>query len=187
MLENNNPNLPQMLQRCQSTCIDTTSAPASQRDHIRQEAIERVASQTLMSLSGNFGFSKLISTVNEYNQTLAHLSIVLGFHSLLRRLIEWDIDLEIADVNGLTALHFAYLKGDPRSVEVLQWGAASELVQDKLGRLPEDLGPENLMSEFDAYEDPIRTEGSQQVSPLPDPMPLHGVNDTEENEASVNL
>jgi hypothetical protein len=187
MLENNNPNIDQVLQRCLNARGDTTNAQASQGDHIGQKAIERVASQTLMSLSGSFGFSKLISTVNEYNQTLAHLSVVLGFHSLLRRLIEWDIDLEIADVNGLTALHFAYLKGDPSSVEILQWGGASELVQDKLGRFPEDLGPENLMSEFDACEDPIRTEGSQQVSPSLDPMPLHGANVTEENEASVNL
>jgi hypothetical protein len=54
-------------------------------------------------------------------------------------LSNWGINLAIADVNGLTALHCAYMKGDLESVRTLRRGGASETVTDKLGRTPSEL------------------------------------------------
>ena len=86
---------------------------------------------------------------NDYSQTLAHLSIFYGYPSLLRHLAEWRIDLTIADVNGLTALHCAFMKGDLDSVRILRQGGAPETVTDKLGRTPSDLQPEGFGSAID--------------------------------------
>jgi len=91
-------------------------------------------------------FHKILSTTNDYSQTFAHLSILYGYPSLLRHLVEWCIDLAISDVNGLTALHCAFMKGDLDSVHILRQGGASETVTDKLGRTPSELGPGGFSS-----------------------------------------
>ena len=98
----------------------------------------------LACLQARSDFPEIVSTTNGYNQTLAHLSSCYGYPSLLSHLVEWGIDLTIADVNGLTALHWAYLKGNRDSVRILWRGGASETVADKLGRTPSELQPEGL-------------------------------------------
>ena len=94
-------------------------------------------------------FHEILSTTNDFSQTLAHLSIFYGYPSLLRRLVEWCIDLAIPDVNGLTALHCAFMKGDLDSVRILRRGGAPETATDKLGRTPSDLQPEGFGSAID--------------------------------------
>ena len=89
-------------------------------------------------------FQEILSTTNDYSQTLAHLSIFYGYPSLLSHLVEWGIDLAISDINGLTALHCAFMKGDLDSVRILRRGGASKSVTDKLGRTPSDLQPEGF-------------------------------------------
>ena len=75
-------------------------------------------------------FHEILSTTNDYSQALAHLSISYGYPSLLRHLVEWGIDLAISDINGLTALHCAFMKGDLDSVRILRRWGASETVTD---------------------------------------------------------
>jgi len=94
-------------------------------------------------------FQEILSTTNDYSQTLAHLSIFFGYPSLLRHLIEWGTDLAISDINGLTAFHCAFMKGDLDSVRILRQGGASETVTDKLGRTPSDLQPEGFSLTID--------------------------------------
>jgi hypothetical protein len=89
-------------------------------------------------------FHEIVSTTNDYDQTLAHLSVFYDYPSLLGRLVEWNINLTIADVNGLTALHCAYMKGGLDSVRTLRSGGAPESAMDKLGRTPSELLPEGL-------------------------------------------
>ena len=90
-----------------------------------------------------------MSTTNEYGQSLAHLAILYDHPSLLHHLVDWGIDLALSDVNGLTALHFAYMKGDRHGVRVLRRGDAPEAAKDKLGRIPSDLQPEGFDGGFD--------------------------------------
>ena len=104
--------------------------------------IESSILEALLSLREITNFDDILSTSNDSNQTLAHLSILYGFRSLLRHLVEWRIDLTVADINGFTALHCAYLKEDRESIQILLRGGASSSIEDILGRVPRDLAPE---------------------------------------------
>lgn len=127
------------------------------------EQIEVSVLEALLSLREKSNFDDIVSTTNDSNQTLAHLSVLLGYISLLRHLVEWRIDLTVADVSGLTALHCAYLKEDRESIRILLRGGASS-TEDKLGRYPRDLAPEGS----DLRDEEIGTaEGS---SPIEYPM-----------------
>ena len=110
----------------------------------RDDPIEIGLIEALSCLQARPNFHEIVSTANDYHQTLAHLAILYDYPSLLGRLAEWPIDLTIADVNGLTALHCAYMKGDLDSVRILRRGGASETATDKLGRTPSELLPEGL-------------------------------------------
>ena len=71
-------------------------------------------------------FDELVSITNDYNQTLAHFAVTFGYPKLLRRLVEWEIDLTIADVNRLTALDCAYRGGEKAVIELLLNAGAPE-------------------------------------------------------------
>jgi len=107
-----------------------------------QNPIETGLVHALSCIQGRPNFCEIVSTTNEYSQTLAHLAILYDYPSLLRHLVDWCIDLAIPDVNGLTALHCAYLKGDLPGVQILRRGGAPDAAKDKLGRIPSDLQPE---------------------------------------------
>ena len=109
----------------------------SQADQMESSIIE-----ALQSLRKKFDFDSIVSTSDDSGRTLAHLAVQFGYISLLKHLVEWRIDLKVADVSGLTALHCAYLKGDQESIRILLRADAPLYVKDKLGRLPKDLAPE---------------------------------------------
>ena len=109
-----------------------------------QNTIETGLVHALSCIQAIPNFREIVSTTNEYSQTLAHLAILYDYPSLLRHLVDWFIDLSISDVNGLTALHLAYMKGDLPSVRNLQRGGAPEAAKDRLGRIPSDLQPEGF-------------------------------------------
>ena len=103
--------------------------------------IESSLIRALLSLHEKPNFDDIVSTSNDSSQTLAHLSVLFGYISLLKHLVDWRIDLTIADISGLTALHCAYLKEDQESIRILLSAGASPSVKDKLGRVPRDLAP----------------------------------------------
>jgi hypothetical protein len=115
----------------------------------RDDPIETALVDILSCLQTRPNIHEILSTTNDYSQTLAHLSILYGYPSLLRHLVEWGIDLAISDINGLTALHCAFMKGDLDIVRILRRGGASETVTDTLGRTPSDLQPEGFSSAID--------------------------------------
>ena len=71
--------------------------------------------QALEPLQSTDNFDKFVSMTNDYNQTLAHLAVMFRYFKLRKRLVDWGIDLTIADVNGLIPLHCAYRVGVGRS------------------------------------------------------------------------
>ena len=119
--------------------------PQPQKDSGKSQAnqIESSVIKALQSLRKKFDFDDIVSTTDDSNRTLAHLSVQFGYIVLLEHLVEWRIDLTVADVSGLTALHCAYLKGDQESTRILLRAGAPLDVRDNLGRLPRDL--EGLM------------------------------------------
>ena len=114
-----------------------------------QNPIETGLVHALSSIQARPNFREIVSATNEYSQTLAHLAILYEYPSLLRHLVDWSIDLAISDVNGLTALHCAYMKGDLPSVQILRRGGAPVAAKDRLGRIPSDLQPEGFGRGFD--------------------------------------
>ena len=109
-------------------------------------------------------FDELVSITNDYNQTLAHFAVMFGYPKLLRRLVEWEIDVTITDVNGLTALHCVYRGGEKMLIEPLLNAGASENVLDALGRIPAHLMP----NEFEASEIALGTFGQAPSDSMPE-------------------
>ena len=120
-----------------------------QEDHVPQESDDPLAEQVessllqaLQSLRKNPDFDDIVSTSNDFSQTLVHLSVLFGYMNLLEYLVWWGIDLAVADISGLTALHYACQKEDWVSIRALLRGRAPSSIEDNLGRVPRDLLPE---------------------------------------------
>ena len=133
------------------------------------DEIETAIIHALASLQDIQDSRRVISKTNDYKQTLAHFAVHFGYINLLRRLVGWDIDLTIADVNGFTALHFAYKEGDRACVNLLLEEGASETVLDALGRAPSHLMPEGFasLSDYDsdtASDDQLELEQQHDAS-----------------------
>ena len=122
------------------------------------DEVETAIIQALAPLQDTLDFGEIISKTNEYKQTLAHFAVCFEYTRLLRRLVEWNIDLTIADVNGFTALHCAYKEGNRACVDLLLAKGASETVLDALGRAPSHLMPEGFASLSDHDADMTRTK-----------------------------
>jgi len=100
---------------------------------------ERAFMTVLNPLISLPNFKQRLDLVNAYGQTLLHLAIHLRYRALVRRLIEWGIDLHQKDINGFTALHCAHLCGDWVSADYLQRAGATVIALDGLGRSPVQL------------------------------------------------
>jgi len=113
--------------------------PTSQFYSIGAAELEGWTLQFLTSLADTPSWENTISLVNEHHQTLAHLAVLFRYTTLLKKVAQWGIDVDVQDVNGFTALHCAYLCGDLDSVGVLKGYGADEDIQDTLGRQPLDM------------------------------------------------
>ena len=86
----------------------------------QEDPIETGLVHALSCIQARPKFREIVSTTNKYSQTLAHPANLHDYPSLLRHLVDWYIDLAISDVNGLPALHCAYMKGGLHSVQILR-------------------------------------------------------------------
>ena len=86
---------------------------------------------------------ELVSITHDHNETLAHFAVMFGYPKLLRRLVEWDIDLTIAD-----PLYCAYSGGRKAVIELPLNARAPENISDALGRTRAHLMP----NEFEASD-----------------------------------
>ena len=131
-------------------------------EETRHDEIELEIFQILAPLRNTPDFGEHISKTNDYKQTLAHFAVVFGYINLLNRLVGWNIDLTIADVNGFTALHCAYKMGDIVCVDLLLENGASETVLDALGRAPPHLMPEGVSSSHD-HDTDVNSDGQPEL------------------------
>ena len=138
------------------TALEPLTAFDGTQGRIGREApIETRLVEALRYLEVQPNVGEILSTTNDWGQTLAHLSILHAYPSLLSHLVDWHINLTIADVNGLTALHYAYMKGDMDSVRTLRRGGASETVMDTLGLTPLDLLPEGFGAKVEEFDSDV--------------------------------
>jgi len=82
------------------------------------------------------------TTSNDSSPTLTHLPFLYGCVSLIRHLVERRIDLTVADISGLIALHCAHLDEEWENIRIPLRGGELFSIKFKLGRSPRDLLPE---------------------------------------------
>ena len=103
--------------------------------------LEEVFIFFLRTYSAHPNWTQIISSCNDYGQTMAHLSATLGQLRLLRHLFIWGINLNAMDNAGLTALHYAYLFKQEDCAKFLIQSGVNQFILDDLGRSPSDLDP----------------------------------------------
>ena len=108
---------------------------------LEEADLEELAINFLCPYSTHPNWKQIISSSNEYGQTIAHISVTLGYLRLLRHLYRWEIDLNVVDNMGSTALHDAYLFRQEECARFLIHSGASPHSLDNLGRSPSDLDP----------------------------------------------
>ena len=105
------------------------------------EELEDVSIRFLSAHSKATNWKQIVSLQNDFGQTMAHIAVMLGYPRLLGSLIGWGIDLNLTDLNGSTALHYAFLCNESACAVLLIRSGADELALDELGRSAWDLNP----------------------------------------------
>jgi len=103
--------------------------------------LEDISIHFLCTYSTHPNWTQIVSTRNEYGQTLAHIAVTLGYFRLLQHLFRWQIDLNIVDSMGFSALHYAYLFKQEECANMLIHSGVDRFILDDLGRSPADLDP----------------------------------------------
>ena len=103
--------------------------------------LEEVSIHFLRTYSVHPNWNQIVSSSNDYGQTIAHISVTLGYLRLLRQLFTWEIDLNAVDNMGLSALHYAYLFKQEGCARFLIHSRVDQSILDDLGRSASDLDP----------------------------------------------
>ena len=103
--------------------------------------LEDISIHFLCTYSAQPNWKQRVSVCNEYGQTMAHICVTLGYIRLLQHLFMWQIDLNVVDNMGLTALHYAYLFRQEECARLLIRSGANPFILDDLGRSPSNLNP----------------------------------------------
>ena len=106
---------------------------------IDNQELEELGVRFLESRSHVRDWSNNLSVADQNRQTIAHRCVLLNYTQLLTRVVGWDIDLDVQDVSGLTALHCAYLCENWACVRILKNAGAGENIKDNLGRIPREM------------------------------------------------
>ena len=95
-----------------------------------------------------------VSSRNQDGQTLAHVSVMLGYLRLLSSLIEWGIDLNLTGFMGSTALHYVLLSNESACAVFLLCPDVAKLALDGLGRPPWDLNRRSHITTMGRHPNP---------------------------------
>ena len=123
----------------------TTSSNNQEREEIptgpQEVNLEDISIHFLCAYSTHPNWTRIVSTRNDYGQTLAHIAVTLGYFRLLQHLFKWQIDLDTVDSMGFSALHYAYLFKQEGCAKILIHSGVDRFILDDLGRSPADLDP----------------------------------------------
>ena len=128
-------------------CLNTrtTSSNNQEREEIptrlEEVNLEDISIHFLCTCSTDPNWKQIVSTCNDYGQTLAHIAVTLGYFQLLYHLFRWRIDLNAVDSMGFSALHYAYLFKQEECAKMLIQSGVNRFIVDDLGRSPADLDP----------------------------------------------
>ena len=129
--------------------LNTGTNHSNNQDNQEREVPPRLEEVNLEDISIHFlcicsthpNWKQIVSSRNDYGQTMAHISVALGYFRLLQHLSTWQIDLDIVDHMGSTALHYAYLFIQEECARLLIHSGAERFILDDLGRSPSSLNP----------------------------------------------
>ncbi|KAK4046694.1 SPT3 Dosage dependent suppressor of Ty-induced promoter mutations-like protein [Microbotryomycetes sp. JL201] len=111
-----------------------------------------------------------ISHANGQRHSLLHLATVLGFHRLAQFLIARGIEVDAADRNGFTPLHFAALYGRVAITRLLLEAGADSSRRNLAGRTAEMIA--KMRDDVDVEEVLIRARERRLVGATPMSRPL---------------
>ena len=131
------------------------------------EELEDVSIRFLSAHSKATNWKQIVSLQNDFGQTMAHIAVMLGYPRLLGSLIGWGIDLNLTDLHGSTALHYAFLCNESACAILLIRSGADELTLDELGRSAWDLNPPLADECTSRLQDVPKVDGSFSVSYRP--------------------
>ena len=123
----------------------STSSNNQEREEIptrlEEVNLEDISIHFLCTYSTDPNWKQIVSSCNDYGQTLAHIAVTLGYFRLLHHLFRWQIDLNAVDSTGLSPLHYAYLFKQGECAKILIHSGVDRCILDDLGRSPADLDP----------------------------------------------
>ena len=131
------------------------------------EELEDISIRFLSAYSRATNWKQIVSLQNKSRQTMAHISVMLGYLRLLDALVEWGIDLNLTDLQGSTALHYAFLCNESACAILLIRSGADELALDELGRSPQDLNPSLIDEVTSQLRGVFKVDDSSSVACLP--------------------
>jgi len=108
---------------------------------LQEVNLEDISINFLCTYSTHPNWTQIVSTRNDYGQTLAHTAVTLGYFRLLQYLFRWKIDFTIVDSMGLSAIHYAYIFKQEECAKILIHSGVDRFILDELGRSPADLDP----------------------------------------------
>ncbi|KAJ3119471.1 SPT3 Dosage dependent suppressor of Ty-induced promoter mutations-like protein [Nowakowskiella sp. JEL0407] len=128
-----------------------------------------------LSTSGNF-----VSTpVSATGHTILHLSIMAKFNRLAIWLAKNDSNLDVQDVNGYSALHFAALLGNLLVVKELVAKGADTNLETDLGWTPDELA---YQQGYDEVADHIQEWKAEDISDFHSETEADAENDEDHDE-----
>jgi len=80
-----------------------------------------------------------LSLASESKRTLLHVSAALGFHQVVTALVDHRVDLNLRDMSGFGALHYAALNGRLECAKLLVDGGANLEIMDRWGLLAQEV------------------------------------------------
>ena len=125
--------------------MGTTHSTNQEREEIpprlEEVDLEDISIRFLCTYSTHPNWKQIVSSRNDHGQTMAHICATLGYFRLLQHLFAWQIDVNVMDDMGSTALHYAYLFKQEECAGLLIRSGADPFILDDLGRSPSNLNP----------------------------------------------
>ena len=108
---------------------------------MEEENIEDISAHFLCTYSTPPDWKQIVTTCDEYGQTFARIAVNLGYFRFLQHIFRWQIDLNVIDILGLSALYSAYLSQKEECAKMLIHSGVSRFTFNDLGHPPAGLDP----------------------------------------------
>ncbi|KAH8119263.1 hypothetical protein DFH11DRAFT_1501793 [Phellopilus nigrolimitatus] len=155
----------QMMNLASSALPDSRRLLLGRTDDVEFEKIimDSLSSLDMRDSSGEPSqLTSVISHPTKTGQTLLHLAAYLNFPSLVEFLVQRDISLDVQDINGYTALHFAVLSGSQCCTRQIINAGADITICTKMGYTAVELASEDFFGHVHSSEESQSEESDEE-------------------------